>query len=278
MQAMLSYWRIDLVNLCLLALLCFLYFYAIYYRFTPQFIYFISAIALIVICIASPLHFLASKYLFSAHMLSHVLLLLIAAPLLVVAIPVENRFKKLFVYISRKVHKTPLVTWIIGVSVMWIWHVPSVFNKLVSMYSMQHSIPSMRLFMSMHIMSLLIAGMFFTWPVINPYRQYRLGSLTSVMYLSSACVFCSLLGLLITFAPAGIYTRYINNIGSDRFLSIIRNKWNISAAADQQMGGLIMWVPCCFIYLSSSMIILIKWFQAKEGVKQAESNYTTLVN
>jgi cytochrome c oxidase assembly factor CtaG len=80
--------------------------------------------------------------------------------------------------------------------------------------------------------------------VITPYAEYRLSPPKAVLYLSGACVFCSLLGLLITFAPAGTYRQV--------------------TAADQQTGGLIMWVPCCFVYLSASMYLLIRWFSLKE--------------
>jgi cytochrome c oxidase assembly factor CtaG len=48
---------------------------------------------------------------------------------------------------------------------------------------------------------------------------------------------------------------------------MIRNKWKISAAVDQQIAGLIMWVPCCLIYLTASMILLIKWFDENEPGK-----------
>ncbi|MGH2563733.1 MAG: cytochrome c oxidase assembly protein, partial [Ginsengibacter sp.] len=246
--------------------------------------YFLAALILIIICVASPLHYLGENFLFSMHMLLHVLLLLIAAPLLVAAIPAENKFKKFFLFISKKIYKAPLIGWLTGVVIMWVWHLPFIFNKMVSMHGMQSSSLSMVVFMNMHLVSLLVAGSLFCWPVINPYKEYRIGALASVLYLSSACVFCSLLGLLITFAPAGTYTGYIISNDVNGFSSIIRNQLKISLAADQQMGGLIMWVPCCFIYLSASMIILIKWFQKKD-VKpilpdsyQGLSEYTNSMN
>ena len=130
---------------------------------------------------------------------------------------------------------------------MWIWHVPYIFHQMVSMNGMQAS-ASMNMLMNLHMLSLLIAGMLFCWPVITPYKEYRIAPLTSVLYLSSACVCCSLLGLLITFALSGTYTSYIG--GSSEFLSVVRNKWNISVGIDQQIGGLVMWVPCCFIYFN----------------------------
>jgi putative membrane protein len=274
MHSILSYWNFNPFNIAFIMLLSFLYLYAIDFILKKQSFYFLSALILILICVASPLNYLGENFLFSVHMLLHVLLLLIAAPLLVAAIPAENKFKKILLFISKKIYKAPLLSWLTGVVIMWVWHVPAIFNKMVSMHGMQSSSLSMIFFMSIHLVSLLIAGGIFCWPVINPYKGYRIGSLTSVLYLSSACVFCSLLGLLITFAPAGTYTGYILNHSANGFSSIIRNQLKISAATDQQMGGLIMWVPCCFIYLSASMIILIKWFQKEDIITRIESKYS----
>lgn len=277
MPSIFSYWNLNLTDVIVLSLLCFLYLVTINFRLSKRSVYFVSAILLIIFCIASPLHYLGENCLFSAHMLSHVLLLLIAAPLLVAAIPADNKFSKMFLVFSKKIHKVPLISWLVGVSIMWLWHIPYIFNRVVSMHGMQSDSLSMNIFMAIHLLSLLIAGIFFCLPIINPYKQYRVSAISSVLYLSSACVFCSLLGLLITFAPAGTYTSYITNNGVNGFLSVIRSEWKISAAEDQQIGGLIMWVPCCFIYLSASMIILVKWFQKEDviaGIETKHPNYT----
>lgn len=273
MHSIFSYWSFSAGNMIFLALLCILYLYIINFRFNKQTIYFIAALLLIIVCIASPLYFIGENYLFSAHMLVHVLLLLIAGPLLVASVPRDKKFKKSLLFISKKMYKAPLFSWLTGVAVMWVWHIPYIFNQMMPMHGMQSSSVSMLLLMNTHLLSLLIGGMLFCWPVINPYKEYRIASLTSVLYLSSACVFCSLLGLLITFASSGTYTSYISS-DVNGFLSVIRNQWGISIAADQQMAGLIMWVPCCFIYLTASMVILIKWFEGKDMVTRIKSNYT----
>ncbi len=275
MQSVFSYWSFSASSLILLALMCILYLYIINFKFNKQLWCFLAAIILIVICGNSPLNFIGENYLFSAHMLSHVLLLLIAAPLLVASIHSENKFKQFFLFISKKIHQAPLASWLIGVGIMWIWHVPYVFNMMMPMHGMKDNSMLMGILMNINMISLLIGGMIFCLPIINPYKKYRITSLTQVLYLSSACVFCSLLGLLITFASAGTYTSYISN-DMGGFLSVIRNQWNISIANDQQMAGLIMWVPCCFIYLTASMVILIKWFGEKETNKNETNSYSVL--
>jgi putative membrane protein len=195
-------------------------------------------------------------------MLSHVLIILIAAPLIVAGIPEENKFKNQLLFFSKKT-KNVFIYWFTGVGIMWFWHIPYIFNQQFSMKGMW--------MMNVEMLSLLIAGIIFCWPVINPYRKNRIAPITGVLYLSTACVFCSLLGLMITFAPLEMYTHYgfsdAYGIGS-----IIRKNWNISASVDQQMAGLIMWVPCCMIYLTASMVLLIKWFN--DYTNYSGTNYT----
>ncbi|MEP6684810.1 MAG: cytochrome c oxidase assembly protein [Parafilimonas sp.] len=271
MHSIFSYWSFDYITTAFIVLLCFAYLYIINFKIKKQSAYFFAGIILLIICIDSPLHFLGENYLFSAHMLSHTLIILIVAPLLIAGIPTENKCKNSFISFSKKISKAPFICWLIGVSIMWFWHIPSIFNNMF-MINMQSSSHTMNLLSYTHMFSLLLAGMLFCLPVINPYSTYKLSSLKSVLYLTSACVFCSLLGLLITFAPVGTYTHYININDAYNLLPTIRNSWNISTATDQQAGGLIMWVPCCFIYLTASMILLIKWFDEKKIIVDNNSN------
>jgi len=263
MRTILSYWSFDVISIVFILLLCVLYLYMIHFKWRKQSVYFFAGIFLLILCVASPLHYLGEHYLFSAHMLMHTLILLIVAPLLISGIPKENKGQNAFIHLSAKTHQYPFLCWLAGVGVMWLWHVPAIYNQLFVMHGAMSAAHHMNVLSYIHMLSLLVGGMFFCLPVINPYSSYRLTPLFGVLYLTSACIGCSLLGLLITFAPAGTYTHYISMNANDSMFSLIRNNWNISAAADQQAGGLIMWVPCCFIYLSAAMVLLLKWFDAK---------------
>lgn len=260
MNALFSYWHLDLSILFLICVLTFTYLFMTGFKLNKKSFYFLLSLIIIIIAEASPLHFLGEHYLFSAHMTSHVLLVLVAAPLLVLCIPEDNRFQFTLKRFSKI--RFPVICWFAGVGVMWIWHIPSLFNYSFSMHGMSAANMNHAL-MFLETISLLLGGFIFWWPIINPYKNNRLASLSAVLYLSVACVFCSLLGLLITFAPVGIFTPYLNPADSFGLLPIIRNQWQMSAAADQQIAGLIMWVPCCFIYLTTSMILLLKWFNDK---------------
>jgi cytochrome c oxidase assembly factor CtaG len=240
-----------------------LYLLVINFKLNKQSVYFFTGLFIIILATASPLHFLGMHYLFSAHMTIHIMLLLLAAPLIVLSIPPENRFKKVLSIFSKKIHTAFFLCWITGVGIMWVWHVPSIYNYVFSM-KMDH--PFINVLPDVHSISLLIAGMLFSWPVIGPYAHYRINPLSGILYLVSACVFCSLLGLLITFAPEGLYTHHLGLNNGDYTSMLIKNNLGISSAMDQQIAGLIMWVPCCFVYLAGCMFLLKRWYNQKEEI------------
>lgn len=253
---MLYSWHFDALLILFIALVALVYMYITRWRITRHYVYFFAGLGIMWIALASPLHTIGMHYLFSAHMVTHIVLLLVAAPLMVAGLPRKSRLDNALQTFSKLLYKAPFIAWALGVSVMWVWHIPALFNQLVTMHS-----DAMGVLSYIHIFSLLIAGMLFSWPLINPFEAYRINPINGIFYLTSACIFCSLLGLLITFAPQGLYTGYVMR---DAGLQVVRTQWGISAAMDQQIAGLIMWVPCCMIYLAGAMLLLKKWFGEKD--------------
>lgn len=207
-------------------------------------LFFITGISLTLICLLAPAPAMLADRPFSDHMIRHTVLLLVVAPLMALSIPAKSRLQQALTVLSRLTFRLTFPAWIIGVGLMWVWHVPSLYNAMSSSGMGHGPGPMLDRMSILHAFSMLAGGFLFCWPIITPYAEYRLPPLKAVLYLAGACVFCSLLGLLITFAPAGIYLRV--------------------TPADQQTGGLIMWVPCCLIYLSASMYLLIRWFSPQE--------------
>jgi putative membrane protein len=211
--------------------------------------YFALAVFLFLLAGCSPIHELGMRY-FSAHMISHVVILLICGPLLVVSLRVQNispLYDKLFL-LSSFLKRHSWLAWLTGVGIMWFWHIPVIFDA--SMNSM-HSFSFIPL---LHSSSMILAGMLFSWPIFGPFKSAHLQPLSGIVYLFTACISCSLLGLLITFAPLNTWHYYTN------MQMPSGNPWNISPAEDQQAAGLIMWVPCCFVYLSGCLLLLYRWF------------------
>jgi cytochrome c oxidase assembly factor CtaG len=170
---------------------------------------------------------------------------------------------------------------------MWFWHVPAIYDATVAHeYSTAlgdiASIPLCRgvgelagtlanLAHVLHPISLLLAGVCFVWPLIGPFREDRIHPMLGMIYLASSCASCSLLGLLITFAPVGVYQTYA---GADYYglLSQIQQDWGFDRAIDQQTAGLLMWVPGCLIYLTGSLYLFNNWLTISDKPKSAITN------
>lgn len=260
-------WHADpLVLLMAIALIYFHYRISITVTVKNRFCFW-SAIGLIVIITSSPLHFLAMHVYFSAHMISHVVLLLIAGPLLVMSIgphPSAPALKRLSVFLQRR----SWLAWMMAVGIMWCWHIPSVFDASFAGMSGFTIMPLL------HAGSMLLAGILFSWPLAGPYPGTHIHPLSGIIYLSTACISCSLLGLMITFAPVNTFHHYGMNDVSMTGMSF--NPWGLSPATDQQAAGLIMWVPCCFVYLCGCLYLLRRWFAAKETITPEPSILFTL--
>lgn len=256
MEPIIYHWHFDLLILLFIAALTGLYALISRFRYRLNNSCFWAAITIFIIAECSPLHYLAMHYYFSAHMVSHVATLLICGPLLVLSIPrrpslfVSKRLKQISGYLSS--HNW--LAWFAGVGIMWFWHIPAVFNS--GFTAMQSSFS---IFPLLHAGSMLIGGILFSWPLFGPLSDKRIHPLAGVVYLFTACVSCSLLGLLITFAPTDTYHHYMNMIAMGT------NPWNISPQEDQEAAGLIMWVPCCFVYLAGCIFLLLRWFSEHTG-------------
>ncbi len=227
------------------------------FRFTKLSALYILGVLIFVLALVSPLDYLGRTYLFSAHMIQHILLLLIVPLLLLLGIPkalAERALKIEPLGSAMKVLGNPIIAWFLGVGAMWVWHLPSLHNTVVAndnLYIVQQ-------------ISFVLIGIIFWWPVFSPVESRRLSPLVSTLYLSSACLGCTILGMLITFAGAGLYTAYLNPADSIGILPLLRGELCLTPGVDQQIGGLTMWVPGCLIYLVASMVTIARWYGAPE--------------
>ena len=74
-------------------------------------------------------------------------------------------------------------------------------------------------------------------------------------------VACSILGILITFAPVSVCPIYAQpRADSSGIAKLIQVNWGFTPEKDQQIGGLLMWVPMCFVYLTAIIAQLARWF------------------
>jgi putative membrane protein len=200
--------------------------------------YFLAGVALLLLDLVSPIDALADGYLLSAHIVQHFLLALVIPPLLLLGTP---RFDLGSLTKLERALGQPPVSWTLGVGTMLAWHIPTLFNAALAsdgLHVFQH-------------LSFLVTGTIFWWPVVGPLEDRHLPVIASVSYLFSACLCCSLLGAFLTFGPVGLYPAYLNPPG---------RLWGLDPKSDQQLAGVLMWVPGCFVYLSGILSTVLRWY------------------
>jgi cytochrome c oxidase assembly factor CtaG len=242
-QFLLSAWSLSpiLIVGCVIIVLLYLHFFGWQRR-----VAFLGlGLATLVLALGSPLSALANGYLFSAHMVQHILLLLIAPIWLLLALPRNLSLTNKFDWWSL-----PAIGWLAGVGSMWLWHAPALCNAAVSsrpIYVLQS-------------VSLVLLGSLFWWQLLAPREQDRLTPRAGVCYLFSACTACSLLGIILTFSPVRVCPIYMQSLDRLGLFGLVRDQWGMTPEKDQQVGGLLMWVPMCLIYLGAIFSQLVRWF------------------
>jgi putative membrane protein len=213
----------------------------------------LAATAIFFLTLASPIDTLADGYLFSAHMLQHLLLLLIVPPLILLSLTpktVPDCLQNGRWQWANKILRQPMATWLLGVGGMWIWHAPALCNAAVTNVWIHR----------LQYVSLLLMGFAFWWPILGPWTRQRLSPLAGIVYLFSACIGCTILGIIITFAPVEVCSIYLHPMDRLGILPLIQDQWGLTPAKDQQLGGLLMWVPACLIYFSGILGLLARWY------------------
>ena len=233
--------------------------YLAWVRFKPQrrAVAFFTGLGVLAVALLSPIDGLGDTYLFSAHMIQHVLLLLICPPLMIAGLPVNATRKLLqrpsFNRLERWLSQ-PAVALLIVVGVVWLWHYPAFYNFALaheSVHAFQH-------------LTFLVSASIFWWPVFTPLEEQRMAMPSVLLYIFLACLADAFLGIILTFVPAGLYPMYLHPKDPWNVLSIIRNNWGITPQVDQQLGGLVMWVPGSLIYLSIILGCMLRWYNSPE--------------
>lgn len=231
-------------GLCLAAIV--VYGVAFRGRLRPRAGYFAGAILVVVLALASPIGVLARDYLFSAHMLQHLLLVLVVPALALLSLPAEPPATTR----PPSPASMALAPWFLGVGAMWLWHAPTLCDAASRSLSVRH----------LQTLSLVGMGTAFWSPIFASRAQRRLAPLAAMLYLFTACVACSVLGILVTFSPievCSVYARPVDRLGA---LSLLREGWGLTPKVDQEIGGLMMWVPACVGYAIGILAMLARYY------------------
>ncbi len=208
-------------------------------------LFYLLGISVIAIALMSPIDSLQSL-LFYMHMLQHELLIYLAPPLLLLGKPLpfvlwglprplRKTVSKLFRHNSwlrrgLAFINIPVVAFLVSTAVLWLWHIPAAYNLALRndfVHGLEH-------------ISFFLAFLFYWWPLIgSPPQSRRLRSNGSRgLYLLLGAIPTALLGAVIALSDSVIYTYYL---GVPRINEL-------TALADQQIGGAIMWLPGPLIY------------------------------
>lgn len=178
--------------------------------------------SVLVLALLSPLDTAASTS-FAIHMVQHELLMVAAPPLLILGRPFTALSATLPAWALRVVawplRIPPLGAWGIHAAALWVWHVPRLFDAGLAsdgVHALQHG-------------SFCFSALLFWWTV---FRRVRSG--VAALYILTTLIHSGALAALLTFAPASLYLD--------------------TPLKEQQLGGLIMWVPAGYALLLAGMI------------------------
>jgi cytochrome c oxidase assembly factor CtaG len=215
---------------------------------------FVAGWLVLVVALASPLH-AASRSVFTAHMIEHSLVMMVGAPLLVVgrplpvliwALPKGWRSALGLFGRSRGVASlwaaatSPFWATALHGLAIWVWHVPSFFEGALTRewaHWLQH-------------LSFLGTAILFWWAVLACLDRQRAGSALAALFITA--LHTSLLGALLVFAGHPLYP--VQLVDSAR--------WGLDAMEDQQVAGLVMWVPGGLVYAVAALLVLAACIQA----------------
>lgn len=200
--------------------------------------------------LVSPVDALADTSLFSAHMLQHLLLMFGMAPLWLLglpAAPISSAWPAALRNAAARI-TTPAVAWVVFAGVMWIWHVPQLFEltlRYESLHIFEH-------------LTLIGGALIGWWPIVSPtvVALPRPAPPSRMLYIFFVALACTALAALLTFSAGPLYpqSQYVHST----------EVLGLSTMTDQRLGGLMMWLPTHMILLLALGVTFFRWFTSPE--------------
>jgi putative membrane protein len=220
---------------------------------------FTAALVALGVALLSPLDALSSA-LASAHMVQHLLLLLVAAPLLALSAPssailrgsplalrrASGRWRRRLrlTHGNLGVLRHPAAVWLLSVGVVWFWHAAAPYDAALDsepLHILEHA-------------SFLVTAVLFWQVVVGVRGAARASGGLGVLLVFAMAMQSVFLSVLLTFARTPWYSSYATTTAP----------WGLDPLADQQLAGVIMWIPAGGIYLAVALALLVSWIRATE--------------
>lgn len=215
---------------------------------------FILAIIVSLVALFIPMDIFGMNFMFSVHMIQHLLLSLIAPPLFLLSIP-PQRIRPLLDQHSGMKRAVMFLTLPVIASVLfnaniWLWHAPPLFQAMMA---------SELLHLLVDILYLL-TGCIFWWPLLNPDQNEKrvlpLGGLLAYIFFSDMPMM--LIGAGMTFSPP-LYTIPMTHPTMQMIVT----------PQDQQLGGLLMWVASSIFLIIIASVFFLRWMLRQEKAQRA---------
>jgi putative membrane protein len=209
---------------------------------------FVTGTVIFTLALISPLDTLGDEYLFSAHMVQHMLICVVAPPLWLLGTPgwmLSPLFRRPAVARVARWLTHPAVAFALFNGTLWLWHAPTLYDATLSneyLHIFEH-------------LTFVVTAVIFWWAVLSPIPEVpRISHGVAILYLFIACQPMVALGALLTFAANPLYHPYV----------IAPRLNGISALGDQQAGGLIMWLPTNIPYLAVLSVTFFRWVSEQD--------------
>jgi putative copper resistance protein D len=222
----------------------------------------LAGLGAIVLALASPIEAFDTT-LFSAHMVQHLLLTMVAAPLLVLAAPItlllrvstpETRRRWILPVLHSRIVRVishPIVAWGLFAAVMWLTHFSPLFDAALedeTLHRLEHAL-------------YLGSALLFWWPVVGADPSpHRLGYPARLFYLALGMPLSSFLGLVIYSAQTVLYPHYLT----------LERAWGPSPLDDQRIAGGVMWVGGDAAFVLALVLVVAAWLRHEERANLRE--------
>ena len=222
----------------------------VHFREKRRAVAFYGGLVVLAAALMSPLDALASA-LFAGHMAQHLLLMVVAAPLLVYSRPTaalvaglpeggRDLVRGSDLRGRGRALLNPLVVWIVGTVVLWAWHMPALYEAALAhgpVHVLEHA-------------SFFGAAVLF-WSVVFASGTRRgVARPVAIVLVFASGVQSSALGAVLLFASTPLYA--VHGAGA--------RAWDVSPLADQQLAGALMWSPPALMYIVVMGWLLVRWF------------------
>ena len=208
-----------------------------------QILSFCAALAVLLISLNGPVHDLSDYYLFSVHMIQHLVLTLVFPPLLLWGIPgwlLRPLALHPAVYPVARALSRPWLAALLFSASLAVWHLSPFYDLMMRSHQVH---------IATHLMFMVTATIMW-WPVMSRIPELsRLQPLPGILYLFLVCLPMQVIGAMITFSDGQLYPWY----------AAAPRTWGLSPLDDQRLGGLLMWIPGNLWIFGAIAILFFRW-------------------